>query len=85
MKRTASWVLAATMWSGVAADAHAGIFNATYKRNDGYFLPNYVSGTAPHVTIMRGFCYDFDLNGDFIDLTEKSRRPRGIGSIRHSR
>jgi hypothetical protein len=66
-----SSALAALMGVAAAAPAHAGIFNATYKRGDGYFLPNFVSGTSPRVTIMRGFCYDFDLNGDFIDLTEK--------------
>src|SRR5262249_11998101 len=51
--------------------ASAGIFNGTYNRNDGYFLPNFFPGSNPRTTIMRGFCYSFVLNGDLIDLTEK--------------
>src|ERR1044072_718195 len=70
-KLASSLVLGALCCAAAAAPAHAGIFNATHKRGDGYFLPHFVSGTAPRVTIMRGFCYDFDLNGDLIDLTEK--------------
>jgi hypothetical protein len=66
----------------IAPDANAGIFNATYKRSDGYFLPNFVSGSAPRLTIMRGFCYEFQLNGDFIDLTEKiATSSTGIRSL----
>jgi hypothetical protein len=69
-----------------ALPARAEIFNGTYKRNDGYFLPHFFSGGSPRTTIMRGFCYDFDLNGDFIDLTEKvSSSSSGITQLSRTR
>jgi hypothetical protein len=77
-----SAAVACVMLASIAAPVHAGIFNLTWTRSDGYFTPYYYPPTPhPQTTILRGFCYDFKVNGDFIDFTEKVTSTNDINSL----
>ena len=84
--RCTSLAIGAMLLASVAAPVHAGIYNIVWSRSDGFFSSDtYLPSPRPQTTILRGFCYDFDVNGDFIDLTVGLSSTDDINSLSKTR